>query len=269
MNKIVHDKIVFNNLQINFKVGKMGQSKGTSHLTFIIDSNTYIFPTQKFEDVSALNNRVTLLEVHDTLMQLNLKLLPFVKVFQALTIFNSVGLLIGLLLALIMIISQNGGMFKIILIYFGLLQFFVICKPLMMKITYYLVIHNLLRDHKEFYASKGLKWKIKSSLFKWKNGPCWLELHLDSAITKTKNNKELAKPHFNVKGFVEGHNNSSAPMMRPNWELTLGPSTEKDTSICPDQLNDVALEIAELIESQEMDSTKREIESTRRQILKV
>lgn len=138
-------------------------SPANHHLVFSFDPETNLFETHKSEDTSVIHNRVTLLEIHEVLMQMNLNLLPSVKLLTIASTIFRLCLAFSLCLTILMLLLQDLALLKIVAICFGVLSGLALVFPVIQKIVYLRHIRKVLRNNQEAYHVKGLKWYIKSS----------------------------------------------------------------------------------------------------------
>ena len=200
----------------------------TGKLIFTISSFTQLFQTHKSEDVSLIENRATLLEIHELLMQINLKILPLNKFFRKAWIFFKINLLLSLIMTfLLFFLAPKTILLAGIIASFTVIQLWALLAPFMKRGAYTGTIREVIQDREEFYSARGLKWTIRTPcILSFSAAPCWLELSIDEQNYSLHQGEEEKEPisaglkaeennqyTFVVKKGKGGHNITLGPNM--------------------------------------------------------
>jgi len=195
-------------------------------LLFTISSHTQLFQTHKSEDVNIIENRATLLEIHELLMQVNLKILPLNKFFRKFWIFFKINLLLSFIMTfLLFILAPRTVLLAGIIASFTVLQLWVLITPFVRKSAYKGAIKEVIRDREEFYSARGLKWDIKTPCFlAFSGAPCWLELGIEEHSYTGHNDEEEEKEPISA-GIKAAENGQYTFVKKgkTGHNLTLGP----------------------------------------------
>ena len=201
-------------------------------LIFSIDPRTLLFETHKSEDVSSLKNRVSLIEIHEVLMHINMKLLPVSKVFHAFSSVFMLIMIVTLVLTILLILLQDLRFLSPVLIGFLITQTWICLRSFVRKFTYKQIINKFLKTIHEVYKIRGLTWRVRTVLFTCENRfPCWLELQcITEKVPTIEKSHENLETKISVKEISRTKERKTTTGLKTAWNLTLGPNASRNMS---------------------------------------